>query len=197
MFLTPQRLSNEIQRLRSMEAPVTRLGLTAWVRRREGCTWIAAQRFVQEFCEENASDIPHGTVQESLALTQMQEQRGGLWTIIKPFEMHVRYIFDNGGITPFCRFDVEVSLLPHYERVEIVLSPEADTESIEWFPHLHHGILCGLDQAREQGRELVSIHILVKNIDTHPMATTVEVCEAYGSLFVYHELVEKAVPWTR
>lgn len=197
MFLTPQRLSNEIQRLRYMEAPVTRLGLTAWVRRREGCTWIAAQRFVQEFCEENVPEIPPGTVQQSLALAQIQEQRGGLWTLWQPFEKQVQYIVDSHGIHLLCRFNVAVSLIPESQVVEIELSPEADAESKEWFPHLFGGMLRGLEEAHEREREMVGIHIMVKNINTHPMTTTEEFCEMSGSLFVSHELVENAIPCTR
>jgi hypothetical protein len=111
---------------------------------------------------------------------------GGQWTILKPFELTFKFIVDTGGINPFCMFDIAVSYAPEYKGIVVELAVEADAESVEWFPHVHRGMLRGLETAQEDGRELVGIHIVVTKIYTHEIATTECACERNGNMFIHH-----------
>lgn len=116
------------------------------------------------------------------------------WTLPKPFERQVRWhINTSTGISPYCRFDVVVSLDPEIEGMDIELAPDADDDTVKWFPHLHKGMLRGLENGREEGRTLVGIRVVIKQIDTHPVGTTEHACELNGCLFAYADLVSKAV----
>jgi hypothetical protein len=91
-------------------------------------------------------------------------------------------------------FDYVVSPTHGHERPEIELSVGADDVSSRWFPHIRDGMLRGLAEERERGRELVGTRIEVQKVHEHQVDTTVRACERYGFSFVIDLMSGKAVP---
>jgi ankyrin repeat protein len=124
---------------------------------------------------------------------EVVEEVGGRWTITKPFEGPFLLKINTGGPGMFCRFHYSVSPAPECDEVEITLAADADPTSVKWFPSLRRGIQSGLESARERGRELVGIRIVIQQIEDHPIDTTERVCEFYGCNFVGMSVWNRAV----
>jgi hypothetical protein len=115
------------------------------------------------------------------------------WTIAEPSDGRYRLHINHGGTPYWCMFDFAILPAPDRVGVEFALAIQADSVSAEWFPHLHRGMLRGLETAREYGREWVGVRIEVRRVHTHPTDTTARGCERYGFSFVLDELWSRGV----
>ncbi|WP_020475680.1 hypothetical protein [Zavarzinella formosa] len=106
------------------------------------------------------------------------------WTITEASDGRYRLHINHGGKPFWCMFDFTVRPAPGCDGVEFVLASDADPMSAEWFPHLHRGMLCGLDTARVHGRVWAGARVEVRKVHTHPIDTTARGCEFYGFNFV-------------
>ena len=116
------------------------------------------------------------------------------WTVRESHGARYRLMINHGGQSYWCMFDYLVSPTPGNGQTEIELSADADAVSIKWFPHLRNGMLRGLVEERERGRELVGTRIEVQKVYEHSVDTTARGCETYGFNFVIDLMSGKAVP---
>jgi hypothetical protein len=91
-------------------------------------------------------------------------------------------------------FDYAVLPVSDVCLLRIELSADADDVSRKWFPHLHQGMVRGLMEAQERGRQLVGARVEVQKVYEHSVDTTARGCERYGHSFVCDLIWNWAVP---
>lgn len=82
-------------------------------------------------------------------------------------------------------FDYAIAPVPGQEGFKVVAGADADEETVRWFPDLKRGMEAGWLILQERyARFLNGVRVEVTKIHTHPVDTTAQGCERYGSMFI-------------
>ncbi|WP_110515413.1 hypothetical protein [Herpetosiphon llansteffanensis] len=106
------------------------------------------------------------------------------WQIATPLSGCFSPRINYAGRPFWCAFDYHVVNEPTLDRLMVVASQAATEPTLIWFPQLRAGMEACWQQLANDGVLFVGVCITIEHIATHPIDTTAQGCQYYGSAFL-------------